>query len=121
MFLDRFLSERRAKDEERQYDALADGKHGWTIDDANWLLQMLESYHGKRLKARLTNMLFHSSWDACSKPENGDFHRGKANGIAVAIRNIEQHANPELYKQEEFPEQQGEAAYIEVPEIAPVL
>lgn len=101
-FVRRFLAAWREAKSQAQYSEFADTSPSWGPDDATWLRQVLDSYHGRRLKAQITNSVFRAAWDACSKQTNGDFDRGVAYGVAKLKNAFESYANAELFRKEDL-------------------
>ena len=75
----------------RNYIEIADRAEFWTKWDGAWLVRQMVSSSGKKLKARLNAMVFKSALRACSVETNGDYERGIARGILLAVQAFDQH------------------------------
>jgi hypothetical protein len=73
----------------RRFDEQAEGE--WSQDDAIALKTFLLGVSGKKLRARLSNLVFKSAIEACQVTQNGDYHRGIARGIYLTSVVIDNH------------------------------
>lgn len=87
------LAYQLAKDAQ-QYVDMADAPDYWTPGNAAVASSFFSNDTGQRLRARLRNMVFRSAIQACQEPTNGDYERGKARGVLLAVQAIEQHLTP---------------------------
>jgi hypothetical protein len=90
----RLIAAYRLIKEAQHYVAMADRSEFWTDGNSQVATSFFNQDTGKRLMIRLRNAMFTASMRACNVPSNGDYARGKANGIMAAIEVIEQHLTP---------------------------
>lgn len=76
----------------QRFDEMAESD--WTLDDAMALKTFMVGVSGSKLSKRLNNFVFKSAVEACQIEQNGDYHRGIARGILLAVHSIDNHFPP---------------------------
>jgi hypothetical protein len=90
----RLLAAYRLAKESQQYFDIADKANFWTDGNTQVATSFFHQDTGQRLLLRLRNAMFAMAMRACNDVSNGDYERGKANGLMIAIQVIEKHLSP---------------------------
>lgn len=75
----------------RNFIELADKAEFWQPIDGKALVAFMVTPTGQKLRARLNNGVFKSALRACQVEGNGDYIRGIARGVLLAVQSIDQH------------------------------
>jgi len=93
----------------RDYIAIADKDEFWKPIDGAATVKFFSSYSGKKLYARLSNMVYKSAIRACGPQDDGDYQRGIAHGILITVQTLDQHINSGIkLEPKDFSESDGE-------------
>lgn len=87
-----------------RYNEIADADDFWNEDDAKHITEFFGSQTGLKLRARLTNYVLRSAMTATRNYT--PFDAGVARGIALSVREIENHFAPSPLRSEDISENQ---------------
>lgn len=75
----------------RAYIEMAESQDFWQPIDGKAFVAFMMTSTGKKLRARLNNMVFKGATRACQVESNGDYARGIARGVLLTVQALDQH------------------------------
>lgn len=96
----------------RQYIAMADSPEFWTQEDSQALVKFMVNGTGRKLRARINNMVYRAAMAACVSEKDSERH--VARGITILASFIDQH----LPQQEDKDFAQSTGASVDTSDLA---
>lgn len=98
----------------RKFIELAEQADFWKPIDGKALLAFMITPSGKKLRARLNNIVFKSALRACRVQTQGDYERGIARGVLLTIQAFDQHIDiARQIEEEDFENKETPAQELE--------